>query len=102
LFDNAVPLAQTILRADTAANFGESIGGLGQLISFFQTPFGGQAQPIWDVVVERAMRLAVRHAALAATAGLLFGLGGCIAAINLIKIGRARLRLTFFGRLFVQ
>ena len=47
---------------------------LRQLIGLPQPPLGGQPQPVGDVVVQRAMGLAVGHAALRAAARLLLGL----------------------------
>ena len=54
-FNDAIALAQAILRADTAANLGHSAGQVRQLISFAQTAFGGEAQPIGNMVVQRAV-----------------------------------------------
>jgi len=58
LFNNAVTFAQAVLRADAAANLGEGVGGLADLIGLAQAAFGREAQPVGDVVVQRAVRLA--------------------------------------------
>ena len=42
-FNNAITLAQAILRANAAADFRHSAGQAGHLIGFAQTPFGRQA-----------------------------------------------------------
>ena len=51
LFDHAIAFAKPILRANAAANLREVIGGGRDLIGFFKPAFGGQLQPIRDVVV---------------------------------------------------
>jgi undecaprenyl-diphosphatase len=56
------------------------------LIGLPQAPLGGQAQPVGDVVVQRAVALAIGHAALAAAPGLLGRLGGGEFAIDLVEI----------------
>ena len=102
LFDHAIAFAQPILRADAAADLGEGVGGLRNLIGLLQTSLGGQAQPVGDVVVQGAMRLAVRHAALAAAARLLGGLLGSELAVNLMEIAGAHRGITLGGHLFAQ
>ena len=54
-FNDAIAFAQTVLRTDTAANLGHSAGQVRQLIGFAQTAFGGEAQPIGNMVVQRAV-----------------------------------------------
>ena len=102
LFDHAVAFAQPILRADAAADFREGVGGLAYLVGFLQPPLGGQLQPVGDVVVQGAMRLAIGHAALAAAAGLLGRLAIRVLPVNLVEILRARGCVTFLGHLFAQ
>src|SRR5688572_16539138 len=70
LLDHAIAFAQPVLRADAAADLREGVGGGGDLVGLLQPALGGQLQPVGDVVVERAMDLAERHAALRAAAGL--------------------------------
>jgi len=86
LFDHAIAFAQAILRADAAADFRHVGGGGGQLIGFAQPAFGGELQPVRDVVVKRAMRLAIGHAALAAPPRLFGGLLARVLAVNLAEI----------------
>src|SRR5262249_41181418 len=71
LFDDAVALAQPVLRADAAAYFGKVVGRRGELVGLLQPALGGELQPVGDVVVQRAMDLTERHAALRATRRLL-------------------------------
>ena len=68
--DHAIAFAQAILRADAAADFGHGGSACRQVVGFAQAAFRGQAQPVGNVIVQRAMRLAVRHAALRAAARL--------------------------------
>ncbi len=102
LLDHAIAFAQTILRADTTAYLGESIGRLTDLIGFLKSPLGGQAQPVGNVVVQRAMGLAIGHATLTAPAGLLHGLGICELCVNLIKIFPAHTRVTLWRHVAVD
>jgi len=55
-------------RADAAADFGEGVGGLTDLVGFLQAPFAVRRQPSRDVIVQRQVRLAIWNATLA-TAG---------------------------------
>ena len=88
-FDNAIAFAQPILRADAAADFGHGAGQVRQLIGFAQPPLGGQAQPVGNMIVQRAMRRAIGHAALRAARRLLLGPVEDEAAADLQKIIRA-------------
>jgi hypothetical protein len=83
------------------ADLGEGVGGLADLIGLFEPPFGGQAQPVRDVVVQRAMALAIGHAALAAPAGLLGGLVCGVFTVDLVKILRPQCGGALFRHLFV-
>jgi hypothetical protein len=69
-FDDAIAFAQAILWADAAADFGHGRGAVGQFIGFAQAAFGGQAQPVGDVVVQRAMHRAIGDTALRTARGL--------------------------------
>src|SRR5690606_27859527 len=60
-------LAQAILRTDAAADFRQRVGLVTQLNRFRQVAFGNQLQPVRDVVVNRALPLAVRVTAGEAT-----------------------------------
>ena len=99
LFDDAVAFTQTVLRADTATDFRECVGGLRHLIRFLQTTFGGQTQPVGNVVVQRAMRLTVRHATLAATRRLLFRFRVSKLCIDFIEILFALCGTALFGHI---
>ena len=96
-FDDAIAFAQAVLRADASADLGEGVGGLTDLISLFQPIGRGQAQPVGDVVVQRAMALAIGDAALRAAGGLLFRLGGGIFRVDFVKILVPRVGITLFG-----
>src|SRR3546814_6542409 len=60
-----------VLGTDPPADLGEIVGRLGQLVGLAQPPLRSQQQPVGDVVVQRAVHLTERHAALRAAAGLL-------------------------------
>ena len=99
LFDHTVAFAQTVLRADAAADFGEGVCRLADLIGLLQTPFGGQAQPVGNIVVQRAMGLAIGNAALATAAGLLLRFLIRVFRINLFKVFTTQIRHPFFGHI---
>ena len=86
LLDDAVALAQPVLRADAAADLGEGVGLLRAQIGFLRAALGGQAQPVGNVVMKRAVALAVGNPALAAPARLLFRLGVGELAVDLVKV----------------
>jgi hypothetical protein len=90
--DHAIAFAKTVLRANATTDFRECIGCLTELIGFPKAPFRRQAQPIGDIVVQRAMGLAIRNATLAAPTGLFGGFGACIFRINFIEIMRTQIR----------
>ena len=71
LLDDAVALAQPVLRANPAADLGKGVGRLAEVIGLAQPPFGSELQPVRDIVMQRAMGLAVRHPALRAPPRLL-------------------------------
>ncbi len=85
-FDHAIALAESILRADAAADLGHGRGRGGEIIGLAQPTLGGKAQPVRDVVVQRAVRRAIGHAALRAAARLLLGLLQQIGARDLGKV----------------
>jgi hypothetical protein len=86
LLDHAIAFAQAILRADATADFREIVGGLADLVGLFQAAFGGQLQPIRDVVGNRAMHLAEGNAALRAAAGLFVGAFGGETGVDLVEV----------------
>ena len=63
-FDDAIALAQAVLRADAPAHFGHVVGRRGDLVGLLQPALGRQHQPVGDIVVERAVDLAIGNAAL--------------------------------------
>ncbi len=85
--DDAVAFAQPVLRADAAADFGKVVGGAAELVGFLEPSLGGQLEPVGDVVRERAMDLAERHAALAAPAGLRGGGGRVEIGVDFREVG---------------
>ncbi len=91
-FDDAIALAQPVLRADAAADLGHGRGRVGKLIGLAQPPLGGEPQPVRNMIVERAVRRAIRHAALRATRRLLFGLGDLERARDLAEVACALAR----------
>ncbi len=96
LLDDAVALAKAVLRADAAADFREGVGRLAQLVSLIEAALGGQLQPVGDVVVERTVSLAGRHAALRTARSLLRGQPGCILAVDLVEVVAALLGNALF------
>ena len=102
LLDDAVALAQTVLRADAAADLGEVVGGGADLVSLLQPAFGGELQPVRDVVLQRAVHLAERYAALAAATGLGFGAGDVEILVDLVEILAAFGHGALFRRLLGQ
>src|SRR5690606_5260989 len=70
----ASTLAQTILRTDTSTDLGQRVGLVGQLGGGEDIALGDQLEPVGNVVVHRALPLAVRIAAPQTAVGLLTGL----------------------------
>ena len=89
LLDDAIALAESVLRTDPPADLGEIVGGGGDLVGLFEPTFGGQLKPIRNVVVNRAVDLAEGHAALGAAPGLGGRLALVEAGVNLSKIPAA-------------
>ena len=86
LLDDAVSLAQPILRTDPSADFREGVGRLAEFVGLPQPAFGCKPQPIRYVVVERTMGLAVGHAALRAPACLFCSLCRCVLVVDFTEI----------------
>ena len=64
LLDDAVALAETVLRADATADLREVVGRGGEFVGLLEPALGGELQPVGDVVVQRTMDLTEGHAAL--------------------------------------
>ena len=71
-----------------------------QLVGLLEPPLGGQLQPVGDVVLQRAMDLAERHAALRAARGLRRRTRGAELGIDLAEVARAQDGLALFGHAF--
>ena len=69
--EGAGALAEAVLWADPTADFRQAVGLVGQLRRLDDAPFGGQLQPVGNVVVYRALPLAIR----VATGDTALGLG---------------------------
>jgi hypothetical protein len=102
LLDDAIAFAEPVLRANAAADLGEGIGGGRDLVGFFQPAFGGQLQPVRDIVVQRAMHGTERHAALGTAAGLLAGALRREALVDLAEIGASLGRAALVRHLLGQ
>ncbi len=102
LLDDAVALTQAVLRADAAADLGEGIGGRGDLVRFLQPAFGGELQPVGNVVLQWAMDRAEGHATLAAPARLVGGFGRLELVVDLIPVGGAGARVALFRLALLQ
>ena len=86
LLDDAASLAQTILWTDASAHFRHRVGRLRKRVRLFEAAFGGELQPVGDVIRERTMHLAERDAALRATRGLFGRLGRSEGGENLPEV----------------
>ncbi len=97
LLDDAVAFAEAVLRADAAADLRQRVGRLAEVVGLAHAPFGGHAQPVGDVVMQRTVGLAERHAALRAARSLLLGLGVDEVGVDLVEVMRALVRATLLG-----
>ncbi len=68
--EGARAFAQPVLGADAAAHLGQRVGAVGELGGLEQAALGDELQPVRDVVVHRALPLAVGVAATEAAVGL--------------------------------
>src|SRR5512139_879884 len=68
--EGARTFAQAVLRAHAAAHLGQAVSLVAQLGGLEQAALGDQLQPVGDVVVHRALPLAVGVAAAEAAVGL--------------------------------
>ena len=97
LLDDAIALAQTVLRADAAADLRHVVGARRHLVGFLEAAFGGQHQPVGNVVLQRAVDLAVGNAALRAAPGLSGGIVGVEFAVDFVEIAAAVGRVALVG-----
>ena len=74
--ERAGAFAQAVLRTDAAAHLRQRIGLVRQFRRLEQVALVDQLEPVGNVVVHRALPLAVRIAAGQAAPGLFAGLGG--------------------------
>ena len=102
LLDHTGPFAQAILRTNPTADLGHVISGGGNRIGFFQSPLGGEHQPVGNIVPEGTMLLAERHTALGAPRGLLGGLLRDVILVNLVKILTPLFRRALFGAALID
>jgi hypothetical protein len=75
---------------------------LGQFVSLFETPLGGQHQPIGYIVVQGTVHLTEGYAALRAARGLLGGAAGIELAVDLIEILAPGRRVPLVGHALVD
>ncbi len=98
---HAVAFTKPVLRADAATDLGEGVGGLTDFHRPLPAPFGGQAQPIGNVVVQGQWSLAIGHAALAAPSRLLCRFLSRVFPIDLVEVLRPQRAGRFSGISFV-
>ena len=91
LVDRAGALAEPVLRAHPAADLGQRVGLVRKLGGLEQLALLDQGEPFRDVVVHRAVPLAVRVAAVEAAAGLLRRIRGIVVAVNFAEVADALL-----------
>ena len=92
LLDDAITFAEPVLRADPPADLRKRVGRLADLVRLLKAVLGHELQPVGDVVVERAVRLAGWNAALRAACGLLGGALRSVFPVDLAKIRSPVLR----------
>src|SRR5690606_11538374 len=97
LLDDAVALAQPVLRADAAAHLGKGVGCRAELVRLLQPALGRELQPVRAVVVPLTADLTERHAALRAPRGLLGRLFRGVATVDFAEILHAAVGRTLFG-----
>src|SRR5690606_20744635 len=98
----ARPLAQSLLRADAAADIRHGAGAPVDVGRFHKAAFFRQAQGQWDVVAKRTGELAGRRIrALDAAASFNTRDLGLVVQVDLFKVLQALLRSLFGYRLHV-
>ncbi len=96
VIEGAVTLAQTVLGAYPATHFGQRVGAMRHLRRFEDVALADQLQPVGNVVVDRALPLAVGVTAVQAAmrlAGRLHGLERLVDLGELAGAGARRLLL---------
>ncbi|MNQ14760.1 hypothetical protein D3C85_277180 [compost metagenome] len=83
VIEGAGALAQSILRTHAAADFRQGVGLVRQLGGGEDVALGHQLQPVGNVVVHRALPLAIGIAATQAAVRLLAGLGRLEVVVDL-------------------
>ena len=84
--ERAGAFAEPVLRTDAAADLGQRIGLVAEFGGLEQVALGHQLEPVRDVVVNRALPLAVRVAAVQAASGLLGRLFGGVVPVDLAEV----------------
>ena len=80
-------LAEAVLRTDTTANLRQGVGLVAEFGGLKNISLGDQLEPVGNVVVDRALPLAVGVTALQATVGLAGHLGRRILLVDLDILG---------------
>src|SRR5260370_16366127 len=62
LLDDAIALAEPVLRTDAAAHFGHVVGGGGDLVGLLEPALAGETQPVPELFSHRAIDFAIREA----------------------------------------
>ena len=91
IVEGAGTLTQSVLRADPATHLRQAVGLVGELHRLQNASLVGQLQPVGDVVVDRALPLAVRVAAVEATIRLHADLGLVEGLVDLHELDLADL-----------
>ncbi len=102
LLDHAGGFAEAVLRANPPANLWHHARFGRKFIGVFEAALRRRHQPIGNVIAERAARLAKRHPALRAAAGLSFGLRLDEIGINFKEIADARARCALAGKILLD
>jgi len=99
IIERTFPFAETILRTDTAANFRQGICLVGQLGGLEQLALLDEVQPVGNVIVNRALPLAIRVATSQAPASLRRRTGTVVALVYFAEVLDALLSILLFRTL---
>src|SRR5512139_676688 len=91
--EGAGTLAQAVLRAHAAAYLRQAVGLVGEFGGFEQPAFRHQLEPVGDVVVYRALPLAIGVAATEATVGLFLRVRRIHQRVDFVELVLAHRRL---------